>query len=102
MLLKDSLHALFFAAQSELDAPTRIKLADGLQVEVTFQSNDWTLFIVSRVGGYPTEEEYAKVIASLPITPPMMITPVAEEGSDKGYIATMFPTVLIERMNDKR
>jgi len=96
-LLKDSLRALFLTAQSQIDVPTRTQLPDGLRIEVTVQSNHWTFLIVSRVGDYPTEQEYADVIAALPLTPSAMITPVAEEGNDKSYIATMFPTVLLEK-----
>jgi len=84
-------------AQSQVDAPTKTQLPNGLRLEVTFQANNWTFLIVSRVGGYPTEEEYAEVIAALPVTPQMMITPVAEEGKDKSYIATMFPTLPIDK-----
>ena len=84
-------------AQSQIDKPTKTKLDNGFRIEVTIQSNARTFLIVSRVGNYPTETEYAEVIAALPVTPPLMITPVAEEGKDKSYIATMFPTVLIEK-----
>ena len=94
--LKDSLRALFLMAQSQIDKPTKTKLPNGLRLEVTIQSNDWTFLIVSRVGSFPTEQEYADVVAALPVTPPLMITPVAEEGKDKSYIATMFPSVLIK------
>ena len=94
--LKEEMRALFLMAQSQIDKPTKTKLPNGLRLEVTIQSNDWTFLIVSRVGSYPTEQEYAEVIAALPVTPPMMITPIAEEGKDKSYIATMFPTVLIK------
>ncbi len=95
-LLTDSLHALFLMAQLQVDTPTKTQLPSGLRLEVTIQSNDWTFLIVSRVGGFPTEQEYAEVIAALPVTPPLMITPIAEEGKDKSYISTMFPTVLIK------
>lgn len=93
--LKDSLRDLFLKAQLQIDKPTKNQLPNGLRLEVTIQTNGWTFLIVSRVGIYPTEAEYAEVIAALPVTPPLMITPVAEEGKDRSYIATMFPTVLI-------
>ena len=97
--IKDSLRALFLKAQSQVDTPTKMQLPNGLRIEVTIQSNHWTMLMLSRPDRLPTEQELRDVLNALPYSLEGVptVTPLMMHSRYKFYVATMWQTVVLDQ-----
>ena len=91
MTLQNELKELHLLAQVRPGNGVRIWLRS-LAVEIAWQ-RDWTTLFLFREGYYPTEDEFRRVLESLPYPISFMVTPVQHQEDTTYYIITEWPTL---------
>lgn len=99
MTLENIMRSLTADAHACIDQPTA-RQWNKLRVEITVKSDGWTLLMLSRIDKHPAEQELRDVLNALPysLAGVPTVTPLVTQARHKYYVATMWQTVLSDRM----